>query len=131
MNKYSFEKFSMPSVTPIECLCLEIGAVPLRFHIMSLHIMYLWSILQRGNEEVTKRVVLCQKEGDFYRGGFYTQTKANMEYRWNVYKWKKKPWEDTDERPTHEEKKSFWIFNDKRMKHSKVNCAAFSNSTST
>ena len=67
------------SKTPIECLYLEIGAVPLRFHLMTRRIMYLQCILQRDNDEITKRVVLCQKvrcrDGDFY-----TQTKANMEY---------------------------------------------------
>ena len=67
------------SKTPIECLYLEIGAVPLRFHLMTRRIMYLQCVLQRDDEEITKRVVLCQK-AKCRDGDFYTQTKADMDY---------------------------------------------------
>ena len=67
------------SKTPIECLYLELGVVPLRFQLMKRRIMYLQTILQRPDGELTKQVVLCQKE-TCYKGDFYSQTKVDMEY---------------------------------------------------
>ena len=67
------------SKTPIECLYLELGVMPFRFHLMMKRIMYYYVILQRNDEEITKRVVMCQKETR-RKGDFYLQTKENMDY---------------------------------------------------
>ncbi len=61
---------SAHSKTPVECLYLEIGIIPLRFHLMSRRILYYHTILDREDDELTKRVVCIQKDigvdGDFY-----------------------------------------------------------------
>ena len=67
------------SKTPIECLYLELGVIPLRFHLMMKRILYLHTTMQRSDDELTKQVVLCQK-AENRKGDFYTQTKENMEY---------------------------------------------------
>jgi hypothetical protein len=41
--------------------------------------MYYFIILQRSDEEITKRVVMCQKESR-RKGDFFVQTKENMDY---------------------------------------------------
>ena len=65
------------SKTPIEAIYLELGVIPLRFHLMKRRIMYLRSILRRSDGEITKELVLLQKEG-CYDGDFYAQTKRDM-----------------------------------------------------
>ena len=67
------------SKTPIECLYLELGVLPLRFHLMSRRIMYLQHILKRNSDELVRLVVMCQKE-TCRKGDFYTQTKDNLKY---------------------------------------------------
>ena len=67
------------SKTPIECLYLELGIIPLRFQLMKRRILYLQDILNRNDAEITKRVVLRQKEL-CYKGDFYPQTKTDMDY---------------------------------------------------
>ena len=67
------------SKTPIECLYLELGIIPLRFQLMKRRILYLQDILNRNDDEITKRVVLRQKEL-CYKGDFYPQTKNDMDY---------------------------------------------------
>ena len=67
------------SKTPIECLYLELGLIPLRFHLMKRRIMHLSTIIQRPYNEITKQVILCQKEY-MYEGEVYTQTKKDMNY---------------------------------------------------
>ena len=58
------------SKTPIETLYLELGVIPLRFQIMKRRILYLQDVLEREDGELTKQVLLVQKEngcnGDFY-----------------------------------------------------------------
>ena len=58
------------SKTPIEAIYLELGVIPLRFHLMKKRIMYYHDILNREEKEITKQVVLEQKKwcgkGDFY-----------------------------------------------------------------
>ena len=71
--------FLILTKTPIECLYLELGVIPLRFHLMMKRILYLHTIMQRSDDELTKQVVLCQK-AENRKGDFYTQTKENMEY---------------------------------------------------
>ena len=67
------------SKTPIESLYLELGVIPFRFHLMTRRIMYLHLVLQRDDDEITKKVVILQKE-HCRNGDFYTQTKADMDY---------------------------------------------------
>jgi hypothetical protein len=58
------------SKTPLEFLYLEAGAVPIRFLISSRRMVYLKTILNRNDEELTKRIYNQQKldptSGDFY-----------------------------------------------------------------
>ena len=67
------------SKTPIECLYLELGVIPFRFHLMKRRILYLHSILQRDMDEITRKVVLLQKE-KCRKGDYYSQTKTDMEH---------------------------------------------------
>ena len=57
------------SKTPLEFLYLESGVLPIRFIIMSRRILYLQTLLQRDNSELTKKIYQTQKEnplsGDF------------------------------------------------------------------
>ena len=65
------------SKTPIEAIYLEIGVLPLRFHLMKRRIMFLHTLLNRQDGEITKEVILLQKE-ECYDGDFYAQTKRDM-----------------------------------------------------
>ena len=57
--------------TPLEFLYLETGAIPIRYVIGSRRICFLQTILQREDDELTKRVYKAQSkaplEGDFYK----------------------------------------------------------------
>ncbi len=66
------------SKTPIEAIYLEIGVIPFRFHLMKRRIMYLSTILQRDDEDFTKRFILVQKD-NCLEGDFYAQTKRDMD----------------------------------------------------
>ena len=61
--------FSAHSKTPLEALYLESGAVPLRFIIKSRRLMYLHNLLQKSENEMTKKIYEAQKAnpstGDF------------------------------------------------------------------
>jgi hypothetical protein len=50
------------SKTPLEFLYLETGAIPVRFLIYSRRMVYLHSILRRGDEELVKRVYRAQTD---------------------------------------------------------------------
>ena len=65
------------SKTPIEALYLELGIIPLRFHLMKRRVLYLQTILMRDNDELTKKVVLLQKD-TCLDGDFYPQALANL-----------------------------------------------------
>ena len=65
------------SKTPIECLYLELGIIPLRFHLMARRIMYFKTIMMRDSDEITKKVVLCQME-NMIEGDFYPQVHHNL-----------------------------------------------------
>ena len=67
------------SKTPIECLYLELGIIPLRFHLMSRRIMYLHNVMQRDSGDLVRQIVLCQME-TLRDGDFFAQTKNNMNY---------------------------------------------------
>ena len=66
------------SKTPIEAIYLELGVLPIRFHLLKKRIMYLHTAIQRDNTELTKQVVLAQRE-DGRKGDFYSQAKQDMD----------------------------------------------------
>ena len=65
------------SKTPVECLYLELGIIPLRFHLMARRIMYYKTIMMRDDDEITKMVVLCQMD-NMIEGDFYPQVSDDM-----------------------------------------------------
>ena len=65
------------SKTPIEAIYLEIGVIPFRFYLMKRRIMYLRTLLNRNDEEFTKRFIMIQKD-KCLDGDFYAQTKRDM-----------------------------------------------------
>ena len=68
---------SAHSKTPIECLYLELGVKPFRFHLMSRRILYYQTVMLRPDDEITKKVVNCQKETRI-EGDFYVQVSEDM-----------------------------------------------------
>ena len=66
------------SKTPIESLYLELGIIPLRYHLMKRRILYLQDILNRKDDELVHNIVLEQKK-NHCKGDFYTQVEENME----------------------------------------------------
>ena len=58
------------SKTPIECFYLELGIIPFRFQLMKRRLMYYQLVMRREDNEITKAVVMRQKEtrlkGDFF-----------------------------------------------------------------
>ena len=67
------------SKTPIESLYLELGIAPFRFHLMARRIMYYQTVMLRDDDEITKKVVCCQKERQL-SGDFYPQVVQDMLY---------------------------------------------------
>ena len=51
---------SAHSKTPLEMLYLESGAIPVKFILASRRLNYFYEILDRDDEELTKRVVMEQ-----------------------------------------------------------------------
>ena len=48
--------------TPIESFFIETSTIPLRFILKGRRIMYYWTLLQKGEEELVKRVFLAMTE---------------------------------------------------------------------
>ena len=69
---------SAHSKTPIESKYLEMGVVPFRFHLMAKRIMYYHTIMSRADDEITKRILLHQKETNI-KGDFYYQVNTDMD----------------------------------------------------
>jgi hypothetical protein len=65
------------SKTPIEALYLELGVIPLRFHLMKRRILYLHEVLGRDEVETTRKVVMAQKV-DPCKGDFYPQVREDL-----------------------------------------------------
>ena len=65
------------SRTPIESIYLELGVIPLRFQLMKRRILYLHTIMKRGDDEITKQLVCLQKV-DCLEGDYYAQTKRDL-----------------------------------------------------
>ena len=66
------------SKTPIEAIYLELGVIPLRFHLMKRRIMYYVEVMGRNDNEITKQVVLAQMEC-CYEGDFYAQVEQDID----------------------------------------------------
>ena len=65
------------SKTAIEAIYLELGVVPLRYQLKKKRIMYFRDIMDRDDEEITKRIVTLQKK-DCDAGDFYEQVKRDI-----------------------------------------------------
>ena len=68
---------SAHSKTPIECLYLELGIIPFRFHLMSRRIMYYHTISHKYDGELTKMMLMSQKESKL-DGDLYNQVEDDM-----------------------------------------------------
>ena len=68
---------SAHSKTPIECFYLELGVIPFRFHLMARRIMYFQTIMAREDDEITKKIVIYQKEAQI-KGDFYMQVSSDL-----------------------------------------------------
>ena len=53
--------FQSPFSTPIAAYYLETGAIPIRFVLIGRRLMYLWTILQKNEEELVSKVYQAQK----------------------------------------------------------------------
>ena len=115
------------SKTHIEALYLEIGVIPLRYHLMTRRIMYLQSILLRDDDEITKKVVLLQKARG-HNGDFYSQTKTDMEhlsiFEADLSQSKNKLKETLKKQM---KRKAFEYLINKAKKHSKVKAELYNN----
>ena len=65
------------SKTPVECIYLELGIVPFRYHLMNRRILYYKMVMMRPDDEITKKVVNRQKETKL-EGDFYMQVSRDM-----------------------------------------------------
>jgi hypothetical protein len=114
------------SKTPIECFYLELGIVPLRFELMKRRILYLQCILKRSDDELTKKVVMNQRETR-YKGDFIPIVEEDMNYlsisEENLMESKTKL-KDILEKKIKE--KAFCYLIEKAQAHSKVNETIYS-----
>ena len=69
---------SAHSKTPIECLYLELGVLPFRFNLMTRRIMYYHEIMNRNDEELTKKVLMLQNER-MYKGDVAQLVRQDMD----------------------------------------------------
>ena len=53
--------FQTPRSTPIAAYFLETGAIPIRFILKGRRLMYLWTILQKDDEDLVSKVFKAQK----------------------------------------------------------------------
>ena len=65
------------SKTPVECLYLELGIVPFRFKVMTRRVMYFHNLMNREDEELTKKVLLLQMDRN-YKGDVGQQIKKDL-----------------------------------------------------
>ena len=66
------------SKTPIECLYLELGVIPFRFHVMTRRIMFYQTLLLRDQDEITRKFLECQSQVKL-DGDFYVQVERDFE----------------------------------------------------
>ena len=67
------------SKTPIETLYLEMGVIPFRFHLMKRRILYYYTLMQRSEHELTRKILDEQKKNPL-NGDFYKQVQNDMNY---------------------------------------------------
>ena len=60
--------------TPIESFFIETSTVPLRCVLRGRRIMYYWTLLQKGQEELAKRVFIAMREFSV-KSDWYSQVK--------------------------------------------------------
>ena len=65
------------SKTPIETIYLELGIIPLRFHLMKRRILYFHTVMGRNDDEITKKVV-TQQMSRCARGDFFEQVERDL-----------------------------------------------------
>ena len=53
--------FQAPFSMPIAAYYLETGAIPIRYVLIGRRLMYLWTILQKNEEELVSKVFRAQK----------------------------------------------------------------------
>ena len=111
------------SKTPLEFLYLESGAIPIRFTIMSRRILYLKVLLQRDDDELTKKIYETQKEnpsnGDFSEL-VQTDLKHLSDHLTESYVKSKSLESLKTEIKTLIRKKAFEYLTSKQTKHSKI-----------
>ena len=54
--------FNCPRTVPVEAYFFETSSIPIRFVLLGRKFMFLWTILQKSNDELVKRVFLAQME---------------------------------------------------------------------
>ena len=69
--------FNAEMGNPIESFNIETSTVPLRFVLRGRRIMYYWTLLQKGQEELAKRVFLAMREFHV-KGDWYSQVKEYL-----------------------------------------------------
>ena len=111
------------SKTPLEFLYLESGAIPIRFTIMSRRILYLKVLLQRDDDELTKKIYETQKENPS-NGDFSELVQADLKYLSDhlteSYVRSKSLESLKTEIKTLIRKKAFEYLTSKQTKHSKI-----------
>ena len=71
--------FIAVSSTPIEAYYLETGALPLRFIVIARRLMFLWSILQKKEDELVRQVFNAQQLKPV-KGDWCLQVVGDMKY---------------------------------------------------
>ena len=80
VDKFFFKKmFIAVSSTPIEAYYLETGALPLRFIVIARRLMFLWSILQKKEDELVRQVFNAQQLKPV-KGNWWLQVVGDMKY---------------------------------------------------
>ena len=79
VDKYLLKKvLNASSTTAVEALYLETGAMPLRFTIISRRLMFYWTILNKSNKELVKKVFTIQNIAPI-KNDWCMQIKSDLE----------------------------------------------------
>ena len=116
------------SKTPIECLYLELGIIPFRFHLMKRRLTYYQVLMRRNDDEITKAIVMHQKQtrlkGDFYMQVINDLGVLQISETEVIYS-SEEGLKDLLKKKTHDAAYTFLM--DAASKHSKVNNEAYEN----
>ena len=74
-QNYFMKILQCHSKVALESIYLSIGVLPFRFHLMKRRITYYKVLLQRSEDEVTRKVVMAQKD-NILPGDFYTHARS-------------------------------------------------------